>query len=121
MSNSFGRFLVYNGLHACYYNAASLICMRYNWLKLSHVLALDSYQTIRPNKNNGDIGLLSQLYDGLLFSQRNSKVPTKSNHGARPCSHVYRHIKVECKWYGPRWYRKRLKKVFRNSENKIHP
>merc|ERR1712025_1373026 len=115
MSSSFSRFLLHNRLAAAYYNTASQICIPYNYLSLSSVMALDSFEIVTKNGNN--IGDLTKLCDGLLFSQRNSKVPTKANHGARPCSHVRRYIKVECKWYGPRWYRKRLKKVFRNSEN----
>ena len=92
-----------------------------NELNNNYVFALESHPMINNTNNTNKIGVLSQIYDGLLFSQRNSKVPDKANHGARPCSHVYRYIKVECKWYGPRWYRKALKKKFRNSENKIHP
>lgn len=117
---------MHNRLVACYYNTASRICGGLNYLRSvnelndNYVLAIESHP-MAVNNNNKQIGVLSQIYDGLLFSQRNSKVPDKANHGARPCSHVYRYIKVEEKWFGPRWYRKALKKKFRNSENKIHP
>ena len=121
MASSFSRFLIVNRVTAASYNAASRICHRLNAAQLSRAVALESNQPDCGNLNGGGLGYLSQVYDGLLFTQRNSKVPSKANHGARPCSHVYRYIKVECKWYGPRWYRKRLKKVFRNSENKIMP
>ena len=83
------------------------------------VLAVDGMQC--PLEVEEKEGLLSQIFDGKLYRQRNGKVPTKANHGARPCSHWSRYIKVEEKWYGPRWYRKKLKKMYRNSENKIHP
>ena len=131
MSTSFSRFLIHNRLVTCYHSTALRIIGGMNHMKIistlnnnqnDYVFALDSPLMIRNNNfNNNKIGLLTQIYDGLLFTQRNSKVPDKANHGARPCSHVYRYIKVECKWYGPRWYRNRLKKKFRNSENKIHP
>merc|ERR1740123_2284336 len=121
MASSFTKFLVVNRMTAVSYNVVSRMSRLLNASHWSPVLALESNQKELGNVRGDGMGCLSQVYDGLLFSQRNSKVPTKANHGARPCSHVYRYIKVECKWYGPRWYRKRLKKVFRNSEDKIIP
>eukprot|EP01083_Nonionella_stella_P165877 553014_1 len=117
MSVSFCRFLIQSKTR-CGYGSVSQLYLQYYNIVSPCVLALDSYQSI---PNGTKISLLSELYDGLLFTQRNHNVPSKSNHGAMPCSHIRRHIKVECKWYGPRWWRKRLKKTFRNSENKIHP
>ena len=116
MASSFARFLVVNRMSAASYNAVSAASRMWRVLSAPQCCAV-----LSDGRAVAGADGLSRVYDGLLFTQRNSKVPSKANHGARPCSHVYRYIKVECKWYGPRWYRKRLKKVFRNSEDKIMP
>ena len=116
MSLTFARFLIENRLGAFYHNIVWKASVGHNALQRGNIVALDAINI--GNINRFD---LNEIYDGILFHQRNSKVPTKANHGARPCSHVSRRIKVQEKWFGPRWYRKKVKKEFRNSENKIHP
>merc|ERR1712129_431659 len=117
MSSSFCKFLIQNRLLSSYQNALYKIGMQYQWMTLTPSIAMNG----SFNQGTSSSSILCDAFDGLLFTQRNSKVPSKANHGARPCSHVYRRIKVECNWYGPRWFRKSLKKKFRNAENKIYP